>query len=726
MFKKRKKTLVVLMVLLFAVSAWAGLRDRSSKIELYGEKATPGHYMTFPELSSAPSGVPPSGYGWVWIIGNDIFFRDDANATTSMIGAASGGVANLDEAYDGGGAGAGRIIYVDQSPVLFSGTNASNNVLDINASAAVTQHLINFTNSGSGRDIDGTSSTWYFTKAGVLGLANGLTIDNGTNNALEINENSEDLILTFASNLLDLSSTTGIVQVDLFDGAATLLTKAADGAADDLTISVTGAQNSSLHLASAGTAADAISIVTSAGGIDVTVAGGAAGEDIDITTDTSINLATTEDAASAITAITNGGTSETIVITNTQGTGDGAIDINGTAGGVDIDSGGPVGLTSAENTTDAVVIEATAGGLQILASGAAATEDILMTATGSSIKLNATEAAADAITITAATAAGGIDITSQADIDITTTGAAGEDITITNTGGSVNITATEGVETAIVIDASTAVGGIDITSNADLDITTAGAAGEDITVANTGGSVNITASEADAAAVVITASAGGIDISTAATFDIDLTATGGTIKGIASEAAADQFKIDAQGTVAGDAINFETTDGGVMINADGSANGDIELNSADDMTLTAAGLLTLSSGLVLPAEVVAATNVLTADECGLISFITAATEFDTQLPAISTAPAGCTFEFYVTAAADTGSYTVTTGNTQEAIINGIINDNNTLTACGSEDTITFVTGNTVGDHAKVVSDGTLWIITGEGLTGSKLTCTDET
>lgn len=56
--------------------------------------------------------------------------------------------------------------------------------------------------------------------------------------------------------------------------------------------------------------------------------------------------------------------------------------------------------------------------------------------------------------------------------------------------------------------------------------------------------------------------------------------------------AADQFKVDATGTIDGDAVNVETTDGGIMLNADGSSFGDIELNSADDTIITVAGDMT--------------------------------------------------------------------------------------------------------------------------------------
>ena len=46
-----------------------------------------------------------------------------------------------------------------------------------------------------------------------------------------------------------------------------------------------------------------------------------------------------------------------------------------------------------------------------------------------------------------------------------------------------------------------------------------------------------------------------------------------------------QFKVDTTGVIAGFAIVLETTDGGVQINADGAANGDITIDAADVFTL---------------------------------------------------------------------------------------------------------------------------------------------
>ena len=148
----------------------------------------------------------------------------------------------------------------------------------------------------------------------------------------------------------------------------------------------------------------------------------------------------------------------------------------------------------------------------------------------------------------------------------------------------------------ILASSGTAADALQITTTAGgIDITNGGAAnGEDIDIAGTLASVHITSAEAAADAITLASSGGGIDLTSAATFDIDLTASGGTVQVIASENAANQFKVDATGTVNGYAIVLETTDGGVQINADGAGGGDIAIDAGDDLTLTAAGDLTLA------------------------------------------------------------------------------------------------------------------------------------
>ncbi|KKN73173.1 hypothetical protein LCGC14_0403460 [marine sediment metagenome] len=200
------------------------------------------------------------------------------------------------------------------------------------------------------------------------------------------------------------------------------------------------------------------------------------------------------------------------------------------------------------------------------------------TSTGA-INIGSSTAGAIALDTTA-----GLTANSDTAMSLTTTDGSA-DLTVDATAGSVIIDGGEAVADAVIIRATGVAGGIDITSLADIDITTTGTAGEDISITNTGGSIIVTATEAIADAIGLI-STGGVDITAAATFDIDVTATGGRVLVIASEAAANQFKVDTTGTVAGFAQVFETTDGGIQMNADGVNNGDITLDAADIMTFT--------------------------------------------------------------------------------------------------------------------------------------------
>ena len=285
--------------------------------------------------------------------------------------------------------------------------------------------------------------------------------------------------------------------------------------------------------------------------------------------------------------------------------------------------------------------------------------------------------------------------------------------------------------------------GVDTTStviiNADdsVDVTTTGAAA-DIDIDAAIGSVIIDGGEAAADAVSIVAGAGGVDISSAATFDIDLTATGGKILGIASEAVADQFKIDATGTVAGDAINLETTDGGVMVNADGAANGDIELNAADDVIITAgaaititnveavtvSGALTVAGATGLASSTIAdqvitdaASVTLTAAMSGKILTIANLAQNTTiDLPVEAD---GLNFEFwYVGGSVETHDHIIDAEANANFYIGGlqfIDSDDNSISSVysnGSTNSKLTLSNLEAGTSIKITCDGTNWYITG--------------
>ena len=309
------------------------------------------------------------------------------------------------------------------------------------------------------------------------------------------------------------------------------------------------------------------------------------------------------------------------------------------------------------------------------------------------------------------------------------TGTAGEAMTVTlasdGAADDLTISVTGATDSSVIISsAGTGDDAIKLNSSAG---------GVDVDAAK---SLTLSSSEAQADAVVISASAGGVDITSAATYDIDLTATGGTIKSIATEAAADQFKVDAQGTIAGYAINFETTDGGILFNADGAANGNISFQSDNNTTITAAGNLTLAvtgtvsaggsaiANVLHDSETTTADNILAAAECGKEIYLNSGTEFDNTLPALSTVSGGCWFDFVVVGAPSGDNYRVLTGNSLENQIFGVVVVNGSSVAGASEDTITFADGAAVrGDRVHVQSDGTSWYVSGAGNAAGSITLT---
>lgn len=194
-------------------------------------------------------------------------------------------------------------------------------------------------------------------------------------------------------------------------------------------------------------------------------------------------------------------------------------------------------------------------------------------------------------------------------------------------------------------------------------------------------------------------------------------------------AAADQFKVNATGTVAGDAINFETTDGGVMVNADGANNGDIELNAADDLILTAAGDVTITntgnitiSGPFVPDTVVvpdgAAYTVL-ANNAGQVHIIPDQTaDITLDLPAEAD---DLYYKFvYAGGAADAQDWLIDTENDTNFYVGGVVHhdpDN------GGDDTVLYYSdGNSnsilgvltpeAGTVIEMWCDGTNWYLSG--------------
>jgi len=205
------------------------------------------------------------------------------------------------------------------------------------------------------------------------------------------------------------------------DGAFTLtavddalLTLTSDAAAEDFTVSVTGATDSSLIMASSGTGADAMQITTTAGGLDISVTGTAAGEDLDIS---AVGATTEMRLASASTE-------------------NDAIRINASAGGIDIDATtGTLTITNlSTGAADDLTVELTGAtdSSLVLASAGTGTDalDVNVTAGGATIDV----VTALSIDVTAATSASNISVAANADAEdltISTTGSEGDLILVT-------------------------------------------------------------------------------------------------------------------------------------------------------------------------------------------------------------------------------------------------------------------------------------------------------
>ena len=149
-----------------------------------------------------------------------------------------------------------------------------------------------------------------------LTLSSGETITNIVSSEIAFTgDGGENLIFDMdaGTNAVGLKSTTGVDELALgtvddltgvgtivLDAASCSITSTADATDEDFTISQAGGVNASLVLSSAGTPADALQISTSAGGMDLTVAGAASGEDMDLLSNRAINLTSTEATADAI------------------------------------------------------------------------------------------------------------------------------------------------------------------------------------------------------------------------------------------------------------------------------------------------------------------------------------------------------------------------------------------------------------------------------------------
>lgn len=537
-------------------------------------------YVDLNEMSAPAS--PAANFGRLYVkdVGGitSLFFKTYAGTDTNLLTAGSGGT--LDQAYDQGGAGAGKAVTVDSGAIALT-NNAANNtglltiektpvgaqsgdLFTITAGANASGDAIQFANSGTGKDLNGSGGTWSISPAGAivgsslnlgsggLGLtgafsstgtntlgngtgtvainssswdinttgaasgfssismsdditvANGKGIKGSTTNAETVNfmaydvdnttyrsviqaTNGNTIALAIGTNnetvainssdwdigttgdmtgigaiTMDGLLTIGNANVTLYANEAISLNHATNGAADDLTIALTGATDSSIIVSSTGTGADAISLQASAGGIDIDAA---VAQDVNIAGG-QVALVSKDDAASAISLTTNVGVSETIVLTNTAGTGESAITLLATAGGVNIDAaatkdldlaGGQVKLVSKDNAAGAISLTANIGANEtITVTNTQGTDEAAINLTSTAGGVNIDAAVAKNISIDGGQVLIGSKDDAASAIALTTNVGVSETIVATNTQGTgvgaITLTATAGGITANVAD----------------------------------------------------------------------------------------------------------------------------------------------------------------------------------------------------------------------------------------------------------------------------------
>jgi hypothetical protein len=212
-------------------------------------------------------------------------------------------------------------------------------------------------------------------------------------------QNSGTDIASFSVNATDES-------IISFDATETSnFSVATDAAGEDLLLEVTGATDSSVVVNSSGTGADAVDINATAGGVTIDAADGIS---FDAADPSNFTIAS-DGAADDLTIAVTGATDSSLVLSS-SGTGTDAIDINATAGDIDIDATGDNGITidATESSNFTVATDAAGEDLTIAVTGA----------TDSSVIVSSTGTGADAVRINAS--AGGFDFDGTTDSTINT------------------------------------------------------------------------------------------------------------------------------------------------------------------------------------------------------------------------------------------------------------------------------------------------------------------
>ena len=294
--------------------------------------------------------------GGVISIGNDAIAQNinvgtGAAARTITVGNVTGATALALNSGTGGVAvastGAGDITINSDDTLLLD----SDGILELNSSGGVisigNDDIDQAINIGTQGERTVSISTGSFASTVNIGNATGATtlaLTSGTGGvALSSTDTGTDAIqLNASAGGVDIDAAAA-KDVHIAGGQVALVSKDNAASAISLTANV-GTTETIVVTNTKGTSESAITLASSAGGVDIDAA---AAKDVNIAGG-QVALISKDNAASAISLTANVGTTETIVVTNTKGSGAGAITLNAAAGGITIDASGDITLASSK------------------------------------------------------------------------------------------------------------------------------------------------------------------------------------------------------------------------------------------------------------------------------------------------------------------------------------------------------------------------------------------
>lgn len=175
-------------------------------INLQGVSSVKGSTLRF-NRSSSTNPLDSTSYGLYLDTSGNLVWSSAGSST--ILGAAGGAavVPSFDQLYNND-----KTMVVSGATFTIDGTHATNDVLTLTSSGAGSGDVIQITNVGTGNDIEGTSNTWSFTKAGDM-TANMVVFagDAGSNSltltAGDVLISDGSIALTDADNAASLSVT---------------------------------------------------------------------------------------------------------------------------------------------------------------------------------------------------------------------------------------------------------------------------------------------------------------------------------------------------------------------------------------------------------------------------------------------------------------------------------------------------------------------------------------